>query len=136
MATDAPPKELDSPSMAVAYQFWEEAKKEFESNDMIRQKDGCEKAYRAATEAIDRLLASRGYLIDTGTGETHLDRAKKLKLLSNLDPVIKPINKDYSYFKDQLHGLGFYNGLNPILFKEDFFSVESFLIEVQKLIEE
>jgi len=61
MATDSPSKHLDSPSMAVAFQFWEQGKKEFESNDIIKQKDGCEKAYRAATEAVDTLLASRGY---------------------------------------------------------------------------
>jgi len=50
-----------------------------------------------------------------------------LKQLSNLDMQIRPINKYYAYFKDQLHGMGFYSRLNPLMFKDDFYVVEQFL---------
>ena len=135
MATDAIPKGLESPSMAVAYQFWEEAKKEFQSDYIIRQKDGLEKAYRATVEAIDTLLAFHGYSIPAGDREAHFVRRDKLVEIGDQDRQIRRLHERYSFFAEMLHGEGFYGPKNPKLYQKIFDSVEDFLKKVQEILE-
>lgn len=40
MATDIEYSDLDYPSLSSAYLFWEKAKEEYESENIIEQKDG------------------------------------------------------------------------------------------------
>ena len=135
MVTDAKPEKLDSPSMALAFQFWEQAKKEFNSDNIIQQKDGCEKAYRAATEAVDVLLASFNYVVTTGNPEAHGIRNNYLEEIIDMNPEFRVIDKDYSLYINKLHGLGFYSPYNPLKYKKVFDSVEAFLQKIQNIIE-
>lgn len=46
MAIETDFNDLDYPSFSVVFLFWEKAEEEFNSDIVIEQKDGCEKAYR------------------------------------------------------------------------------------------
>jgi len=88
MTTDSQAVPKDSPSISIAHQFWELAKEEFESENVFEQKGACEKAFRAATEAVDTLLASHGITIPAGEAQAHSLRANALNKLSNLEHEI------------------------------------------------
>ena len=135
MTTDIKPKGLDSPSMVVAHEFWELAKEEYQSNVIIRQKDALEKAYRAAIEAIDTLLAYHGYSVPAGDREAHSIRRDRLVELGDQDGQIRRLHERYAFFADMLHGEGFYGPKNPMMYKKIFESVAAFLKKVQELLE-
>lgn len=135
MATDTEHSDLDYPSLSSAYLFWEKAKEEYESENIIEQKDGCEKAFRASTEAIDTLLAQQGYFIPVGKPEAHLKRSEYLVALFDVLPEIKSLNSQYSTFKDQLHGICFYTGVNPKKYQKIFYLVSEFLDTIRDLLD-
>jgi len=93
--------------MDVAYEFWKIALEEYRTDNIIKQRDGCEKAYRAATEAIDFLLGWHGVFIPAGKPEAHVRRAEELFKWENLDPRIGKLTGQYSRHVHQLHGLCF-----------------------------
>lgn len=119
-------KTIDYPSFEGVDLFWKKAVEEFEKNDIISQKDGCEKAYRSATEAVDLFLTSRGYYVPVGKPEAHIVREEYLVELYDLEPEMKIILQEYSTFKNFLHGLCFYTGVDPKKYQKIFYSVEQF----------
>ena len=60
------------PSMRLAFGFYELAIEEFAATNILRKKDACEKSYRAATEAVDVLLATKGVSVRAGTADAHI----------------------------------------------------------------
>ena len=50
-----------SQGIPLARQFYALAIEEFEAEDVLRKKDGCEKGFQAATEAVDAILCYKGY---------------------------------------------------------------------------
>ena len=135
MTTESNETPLLSPSFAIASNFWEIAQEEYKSVNVYKQKDACEKAYRAATEAIDVLLASKGYKILVGEPEAHSQRADALSELGYTDPEIAKLAREYSYYKDILHGQCFYGVHNPLKHEKLFFSVPEFIEKIQSLLE-
>ena len=124
------------PSMQLAREFFALAKEEFQSPNILRQCDGCEKAYRAATEAVDVLLFSKGEPMPIGSAYVHTVRGDALYRWGQVDPRIKRLDEQYTLYKDKLHGLCFYSFANPLVYKNLFFSVEEFLTTITELVNE
>lgn len=120
------------PSLLSAFVFLEKAKEEYNTQDSVNKKDGCEKAYRATTEAIDALLADNGYYVPIGKAIAHIKRTEYLMLLREMRNELKIVIDQYSKFKDLLHGNCFYTALDPKLFGQILEEVGPFL----KLVEE
>lgn len=120
------------PSLISAYVFLEKAREEYNSSNPVNKKDGCEKAYRATTEAIDALLAENGFYVPIGKAIAHIKRTEYLMMLRETKNELRDVIDRYSKFKDLLHGNCFYTELDPKLFKQILDEVDPFL----KLIEE
>lgn len=123
----------DSPSFAIANHFWVLAKEEFYSDNIFQQKDGCEKAFRAATEVIDTFLSSRDIIINTGQAIAHQQRSDALEDLPELESELRPLNYQYSAYKDKLHGICFYGSSDPMKYKKLFDSVGDFIKSIERL---
>ena len=130
------PSNIDYPSLSAVHLFWEKAKEEFNSQNIIDQKNGCEKAFRSATEAVDILLTHFGYFVPIGRPEAHIKRAEYLTFLSESNPNIKKILTDYSLYKDLLHGVVFYSNSDPNKFKSIFESVGVFIKAIEEIIKQ
>ncbi len=122
------------PSLISAYVFLEKAKEEYNSFNSVNKKDGCEKAYRATTEAIDALLAEHGYFVPIGKAIAHIKRTEYLMILRETRNDLKDVIDQYSKFKDLLHGNCFYSALDPKLFKQILDEVEPFLKSIDELL--
>lgn len=136
MAIDTDFSNIDYPSITAVHLFWEKAKEEFNSGSFIDQKDGCEKAFRSATEAIDILLSHFGFFVPIGRPEAHVKRAEYLTTLSETNSEIKKILSDYSLFKDLLHGIAFYSNSDPKKFKSVFESVGNFIKMIEEIVKQ
>ena len=134
LATGIEPSNFDYPSLNAVHLFWEKAQEEFKSDSIIDQKDGCEKAFRSATEAVDILLAHFGYYVPIGRPEAHVRRAEYLTILSKTNPAIKKIKLDFSSYKDILHGIAFYTNSDSKQYIDDFESVGSFIEAIEELL--
>lgn len=121
------------PSAENAYKFFKQAKLEYSSEDVIKKKDGCEKAYRAATEMIDVLLASKGDFIPAGDPLAHAKRSADLAKWSTVKEI-RAFSRQYSEIKDMLHGACFYTSENPEIFKVIFDTVAQFLKEIETFV--
>ena len=124
------------PSMKLAYEFYELAKEEYASPDLLRQKDGCVKAYRAATETIDVLLAMKGESIPAGDAYAHDLRGEALQKWSLTDQRIDALQQQYDRYVNNLHGHCFYGSSNPKLYQKLFSSVKDFLQQIDTIIKE
>ena len=124
------------PSMKLAYEIWDIAKEEYISDSRLHQKDGCEKAYRATTEAIDVLLISKGETIPVGEAIAHNTRGNLLNKWAKIDPRMQRLDQQYSLYKGKLHGLCFYGISSSKEYQELFESVQGFLDEVAELLKE
>jgi len=134
MASDSRVHDLEYPSFTNIHIFWELATKEFESASIHEQKQACDKAYRAATEAVDVLLATHGKYVTIGTPEAHVMRKKYLTELQDIIKEGEQINMLYSLFKDDLHGAAYYSGLNPKSFIKTFEKVGMFIQLIENLV--
>ena len=124
------------PSMKLAYEFYELAKEEYASPDLLRQKDGCEKAYRAATEAIDVFLALKGESIPASDAYAHDLHGDALQKWSLTDQRIDTLRQQYDGYVNNLHGHCFYGSSNPKLYQKLFDSVKDFLQQIDTIIKE
>ena len=134
VAIDTDPSNIDYPSLTAVHLFWEKAQEEFKSENLIDQKDGCEKAFRSATEAVDILLAHFGFYVPIGRPEAHVKRAEYLTTLSETNLEIKRIRSDYALFKEFLHGIAFYSNSDPKKFKSDLESVGTFIKAIEEIL--
>ena len=128
------PSNIDYPSLSAVHLFWEKAQEEFKSEDVINQKDGCEKAFRSATEAVDLLLAYFGYYVPIGRPQAHIKRTEFLTELADSHPEIRTIDLEYSLYKDKLHGTAFYTNSNPKLYISVFNSVGEFIGTIEEIV--
>ena len=134
MASDSSKSNMDYPSFESVKFFWQKAVEEYESEDIISQKDGCEKAFRSATESIDMLLANNGYYIPAGKPESHIIREEFLRNLFGIKQEIREVIDQYSIFKNILHGICFYTNANPKKFSREFYLVEEFNQKIVSLV--
>jgi len=134
MASDSARSNLDYPSYDTVTLFWTKAQEEYEKEDIISQKDGCEKAYRSATEAIDLLLAHNGYYVPVGKPEAHIVREEYLMELLETNGEVKELIKQYSTFKNILHGICFYTRSDPKKYNKIFYLVKEFNESIGKMI--
>ena len=136
MASDLDPSNIDYPSLSAVHLFWEKAQEEFNSENTINKKDGCEKAFRSATEAVDILLAHFGYYVPIGRPEAHIKRTEFLTELADSHPEISTIDSEYSLYKDKLHGTAFYTNSDPNRYISVFKSVGEFIRKIEKIIKD
>ena len=136
LTVDSYPSNIDYPSLSAVHLFWVKAQEEFNSKNFVDQKDGCEKAFRSATEAIDILLTHFGFYVPIGRPEAHVKRAEFLTTLSESNPEVKKILSDYSLYKDLLHGIVFYSNSDPKKFKSIFESVGAFIKTIEEIVKQ
>lgn len=135
MAKDSRVHDLEYPSLINIHIFWDLATKKFESDSKYDQKHACDKAYRAATEAVDVLLFAHGKYVPIGTPEAHIMRTKYLVEIQSLITEGQKIVNLYSLFKDHLHGAAYYSGLDPRSFSETFKQVGIFIEIIENSIQ-
>lgn len=135
MASDTARSNLDYPSFDSVVLFWEKGVEEYETDEIVSQKDGCEKAFRSATEAIDVLLAHNGFYVPVGKVEAHIIREEYLMELLEIKSEIKEIIEQYSTFKNILHGICFYTNTNPKKYHKIFYQVKEFNEKIKSLLQ-
>lgn len=134
MSSEIKYSSTEYPSLVSAFLFLEKAKEEFSSSSSVNKKNGCEKAYRATTEAIDALLAENGYFVPIGKAIAHIKRTEYLMLLRETRNNLKSVIDQYSKFKDFLQGNYFYTALDPQLFKQILEEIEPFLKSIENIL--
>lgn len=123
-----------SEGLDLAKQFFQHAVEEYKSGEWIKQKDGCEKGFQAAMEALDVVLGVKGYTIDVGDPKAHYQRELALIELSDIDPKFIRYGDLYSSFKNRLHGICFYTQADPKYFEKELMKVEEFISLSEELI--
>lgn len=126
-------KEIPLSGIPLARRFYEIAQEEYQIKDIERMRDGCEKAYRAAMEALDVLLALKGYRIDIGQPEAHGQLSAALSELVEIDPKMQRLQYEYNTFAQDLHGSGFYSRQHPKTFERQFKDVQGFIDTIEKI---
>jgi hypothetical protein len=97
--------------MEIAEGFLEiartEAREGYEQRDERRIRDAAEKAWLAATQAVDHAMRVRGRSLPPGSG-AHAARHRFLEDIGRRD-----LSEKLGYFSDRLHGTVFYVGECP-----------------------
>ena len=101
------------PSMRLAYECYDLAIREFKSTAIMRKRDGFEKGYRAATEAIDVLLRNKGIINPVSHTQAHIKRAEAFNDWANYEPRIRGLKGQYAEFINDLQGICFYTQADP-----------------------
>ncbi len=85
----------------------QEARAGYEQRDERRTRDAAEKAWLAATQAVDHAMRVHGRMSPPGSG-AHAARHRFLEDIGRRD-----LSEKLGYFSDRLHGTVFYEGQVP-----------------------
>ena len=85
----------------------QEAQEGYDRKDERRVRDAAEKAWLAATQAVDHAMVRHGEIPEPGPG-AHQDRHEFLEKIGRRD-----LSEKLGYFADRLHAGCFYNARCP-----------------------